>query len=71
MVNDAALIGWKEIAAFFGVSVRKAKTWRIELDHYHIIFKLRIGRPPRIYTCAFPSDLRNYAALRSSKGEIL
>ncbi|MGO9017808.1 MAG: hypothetical protein ACLQVJ_05575 [Syntrophobacteraceae bacterium] len=70
MNNEQALVGWQEIAQMFRVSVRKAKTWRRELDHFNSIFKLRIGRPPRVYTCAFPSDLRKYAAFRSSKGEI-
>jgi hypothetical protein len=68
---ESGVIGWKEIAKIFGVSLRKAKSWRADLIHLRVIFYMRVGRPPRTFACAFPSELVKWAAFRGMMKEIL
>jgi hypothetical protein len=70
-LHEPALVGWEEIAAMFRVSVRTAKSWRQELTALRILFKLRRGRPPRTFTCAWPSDMRLWATFKAMKGEVI
>ena len=61
MNSEPALMGWKAIARFLGVSECKAKSWRSELASLDIIFQLREGNPSRRYVCAWPRILRRWA----------
>lgn len=67
MGNDELLIGWKEIAAFFKCSERKARSLKPLLHQSGTIFYMHLGKPPRKRVCAFPLRLRNWATIMGSR----
>jgi hypothetical protein len=69
--SEQALIGWKKIAHMFNCSERKMQSLREELVNSGAIFYMKLGRPPRKRVCAFPSVLRNWSILKSSKREMI
>lgn len=69
--NEHAIEGWKEIAKMFNVSVRTISKYRQELQDGGFIFYRFSGPPPRRTVCAFPSSLKRWIAIKSSKGEML
>ncbi len=62
-VEERALVGWKEIAQYLGVSLRTAKSKRKEFEKCGVIFQRWIGRPPRKYVCSFPNLLSRFFLL--------
>jgi hypothetical protein len=56
------ILGWSR-AKFFNK--------KEELHNCGAIFYINQGRPPRKRIYAFPSRLRNWISLKSSKGEII
>jgi len=66
-VEETAIFGWKAIAALFNVSERKMRYKKQELYDCGTIFYMKVGRPPRKRVCAFPSRLKTWAALKSTK----
>lgn len=71
MIDESAIVGWKEIAAMFNCSERKMRGLRDEMARCGAIFYMYLGRPPRKRVCAFPSRLKNWSAIMASKGNIL
>lgn len=71
LYNASALIGWGAIARYFGVSERKAKNWRLELQESGVTFHYRMGKPGRRSICAFPSELAIWAGTKSRWNETL
>jgi hypothetical protein len=63
---EVAIIGWKNIAKFFGVSERSMLRHKQELKEAGYIFYINLGRPPRRKVAAFPSQLMSWMALRGS-----
>ncbi len=71
MTGETALIGWKAIAEMFGVTGRTMQTRRGELLEQGAVFYMRHGCPPRKRVCAFPSLLKAWTVLKTSKGEVI
>lgn len=69
--DEKVIEGWKNIASMFNVSVRKISSYRQELQDGGFIFYRWSSSPPRRIVCAFPSSLKRWIALKSSKGEML
>jgi hypothetical protein len=69
-MEETAIFGWKAIAALFNVSERKMRYLKQELQESGVIFYMRVGRPPKRRICAFPSRLKVWAALKSTKHEV-
>jgi len=69
MPEEKIIQGWSSIAAMFDCSVRKMTTYREELQAGGFIFYRNTGPPPRRVVCAFPSSLKRWIAIKSSKGE--
>ena len=68
--NENLIMGWDNIAAMFGVSVRKMISYREELQNGGFIFYRYEGKPPQKRVCAFPSSLKKWIAIKSAKGEV-
>ena len=68
--GEVAIQGWNKIARMFDCSVRKMMQYRQELYDGGYIFYKRTGPPPKKVVCAFPSSLKHWIAIKSSKGEI-
>ena len=66
--NETAMQGWSSIAAMFNCSVRKMMQYRQELIDGGYIFYMNTGPPPRRTVCAFPSSLKRWIAIKSSRG---
>ena len=67
--GEKAIEGWSSIAGMFNCSVRKMMDYRQELHNGGYIFYKNSGPPPRRVVCAFPSSLKRWIAIKSSKGE--
>lgn len=61
MVDEVALVGWKEIARILNVNESTMQRRKEDLLRENVIFYLKIGRPPQRRVCAFPSSLRKWA----------
>jgi hypothetical protein len=68
---ETAVRGWDKIAASIGWSIRTAQRRKEELQNAGVIFYHKSGRPPARKVFHFPSRLRSWVALKSSRGEYL
>lgn len=68
--GETAIQGWAAIARIFDCSVRKMQGYRQELHNGGFIFYKNVGLPPRLTVCAFPSSLKRWISIKSSRGEI-
>lgn len=68
--GETAIQGWASIARLFNCSVRKMQGYRQELRDGGFIFYKNVGLPPRQTVCAFPSSLKRWISIKSSRGEI-
>jgi len=68
---EPAISEWKNIAAFFGVSLSKMKSHREELRQLGVIFYTIKGRKKQKTVCAFPDRLMRWASIKSRKDEII
>ena len=62
---------WKEIARFFGVSERKMKNHRAELQAGGWVYYRYSNKARRRIVCAFETELLKWIAIKTSKGEML
>ena len=69
MPDEKIIQGWSAIADMFGCSIRKMQSYRKELREGGFIFYKNMGLPPRLTVCAFPSSLKRWIAIKSSKNE--
>ena len=70
MTEEKILEGWKEIAAFCGWSDSTAKRRRMDLIKADILHTKRSSTTGSKYNvCAWPSDLKAWAAQRTKSGK--
>jgi hypothetical protein len=70
-MTEFAIEGWEAIAEMFRVDIRTMQRRREELQQAGAIFYVLKGQPKRRIVCAFPSVLKAWIAIKSSKGEML
>lgn len=64
------ILGWSR-SKFNSLNRETGKKWRVELKDDNAIFYQREGSPPHRRIKAFPTKLREWMALKSSKGHLL
>jgi hypothetical protein len=62
--------GWKALADYLKISESKARRMKGELTACGAVFFMRVGKPPRRRLSFWPSEIRKWARLKGSKGEI-
>ena len=67
--QETAIFGWKAIAEMFGVSEKTMISRKAELENCGAIFYMLRGNPKRRMVAAFPSLLKAWISIKSSKGE--
>lgn len=68
---EVAEQGWKALASMFGLSERRMRDRREELENVGAIFYMKKGRPPARRMHFFPSTIRAYAALKAQEKKII
>ena len=71
MPDEKALVGWKAIAAFFGWSESKMRSYADDLVIDGTLFYSYMGRPPQKRACAFPTHLREWQKKKSLENKII
>jgi len=66
---EKAARGWSSICATLGCSRWTAMRRKAELQAAGVIFYMKQGKPPKRNVYHFPSRLRAWIGLKSSKGE--
>ena len=64
------ILGWSK-SKFYSFNSETHMKWRDELVRSGVIFYQYEGRPPHKRIKSFPSKLRNWISLKSSKGQII
>jgi hypothetical protein len=60
VMRDYKLCGWEEIANFLNRPESTVRSWRRKLEEAGVVFKELRGKPPRVMTCAYASDLKEW-----------
>lgn len=66
---ETPLKGWKQIGKFLGKTERTIKRKKEKLLRYGAIWETMEGRPPHKIWCAYPTTLRQFMVLLTSKRE--
>lgn len=67
-MQGSLLVSWEEIGEFFKITGRAFKRrYGEETLSLGVVFKMRRGKPPRVFACAWPNVLQLWAALRQRK----
>lgn len=65
------LKGRDAIAEFFGWSLAKFHRYKRELKAAGVIFRMRVGSPPKLTWCASRTTLLTWLNAKAEKGECL
>jgi hypothetical protein len=72
MPLEELLVGWKEIGAYFRLPPDSMqRRFGERLLKCGCAFRMRRGTPPRVFVCAWPSQLQFFALTLSEGGAIL
>lgn len=71
-IPEEPICEWQNIAAYFNISVASmVAKHRKELLAGGWVFYIKKGRPGKRYICAWPSQLKRWAAIKTAKGEVI